>query len=296
MGRPHTADDSIRWLGSLPFLAAHLSVLAPILTGVSLRLVLLCLASFAVRMVWVTAGYHRYFSHRSFRTSRVGQFVLAFLAQTSSQKGALWWAAHHRAHHLYSDTERDIHSPVRRGFFYSHMGWIMVRRWEATDWPRIRDLAKYPELRFLNRYWGVPPLVYAAAMYAIAGWNGVLWGFLISTVLLWHGSFVINSLAHVFGRKRYETGDDSRNSALLALLTMGEGWHNNHHHFATTVRQGFFWWELDVTWYVLEALARVGLVWDLLKPPPKIVASGLVSQPAAEAPEELRRTKLRVEG
>ena len=242
--------------------------------------VALALASYFVRMVIVTAGYHRYFSHRSFKTSRVFQFVLALLAQTAGQKGVIWWASHHRWHHKHSDTPRDVHSAKQRGFFYSHVGWILRSEWNGTDETLVKDLLRFPELRFLSRT-GIeilPIALLGLAFLLIGGAHVFVWGFLVSSVLLWHGSFSINSLAHLFGRRVYETNDDSRNSWVLAIATTGEGWHNNHHHYASAARQGFRWWEIDVTYYVLCVLERVGIVWDLRQPPAEVVRV-----PAAQA-------------
>jgi stearoyl-CoA desaturase (delta-9 desaturase) len=269
---PRALDpDAIDWLRSLPFLGVHVVALAGVVIGPrSWSLVGLALLSYAIRMFALTAGYHRYFSHRAFRTSRAFQLVLAFLGATSTQKGPLWWAAHHRDHHRFSDRPEDIHSPVQRGFWWSHVGWILVRRWHETKVDRVKDLARYPELRWLDRFHVVPPLLYAAFWYAVGGLPGLLWGYFVSTVLLWHGTFLVNSLAHVFGRRRYDTSDDSRNSLLIALFTFGEGWHNNHHHHPGTANQGWYWWEIDVSWYALRVLAALGLVWDLRTPSPAI--------------------------
>jgi stearoyl-CoA desaturase (delta-9 desaturase) len=228
----------------------------------------LALAMYFLRMFGITAGYHRYFSHRSFKTSRVGQFVLALLGTLAAQKGVLWWAAHHRHHHKYSDQPDDVHSPRQRGFFWSHVGWILSRKHQVLHWDRVKDLARYPELRFLQRFELLITVGFATLLYVVAGgfW-GLLWGFFVSTTLLWHGTFTINSFAHIIGRRRYDTTDDSRNSFLLALITMGEGWHNNHHYYQRATAQGFYWWEIDVSYYVLLAMSWLGLVWDVSKPP-----------------------------
>jgi stearoyl-CoA desaturase (Delta-9 desaturase) len=263
--------DRVSWLASLPFFASHAVALAtPFLVPFAWRWVALAVALYAIRLFGITAGFHRYFAHRSFRTSRVFQLVLAVLGTASTQKGPLWWAAHHRDHHRYSDGPEDIHSPVQRGFWWSHVGWILCTRYDATKLDRIRDFARYPELVWLNRFHLVPPLALAGGLFLLGGLPALLWGYFVSTVALWHGTFVINSLAHVLGRRRYETGDDSRNSLLLALVTFGEGWHNNHHFYAASARQGFFWWEVDVSWYVLRALAAVGVVRDLRAPPEQV--------------------------
>jgi stearoyl-CoA desaturase (delta-9 desaturase) len=256
---------------AIPFAAVHLACLAALLVEFRWSYVILCLALYAIRMFFVTAGYHRYFSHRSFKTSRAFQFVLAFMAMSSAQKGVLWWAAHHRWHHRYSDTEEDLHSPMRFGFWWSHVGWIMSDTYDKTELHLIRDFAKYPELRWLDRHHLVPPVTLALALFALGGWGALVWGFFISTVLLWHGSFTVNSLAHLFGRRRYPTTDTSRNNWWLALITLGEGWHNNHHHYMASVRQGLFWWEIDVTYYALKVLSWMRIVWDLRVPPPHVL-------------------------
>jgi stearoyl-CoA desaturase (delta-9 desaturase) len=260
--------ETLVWPDMFAFWGLQLVPIAGIIwLGWSWSGLVLALVLYVVRMFFVTAGFHRYFSHRSYKTSRAFQFVLAVLATTSVENGPLWWAAHHRAHHKYSDTERDIHSERQRGFLWAHLGWILVSRYKETDWQRVEDLARYPELRWLNRYPLVPGLALAVGLTLAGGLWALLWGFFVSTTLLWHGTWVINSLAHKIGRQRYATGDESRNSFLLALLTLGEGWHNNHHHYQRSERQGFFWWELDPTHYLLKALALLGLVWDLHEPP-----------------------------
>ena len=236
----------------------------------------LAIGVYYVRMVVVTAGYHRYFSHRAFRTSRVFQFLLAIGAQSAAQNGVLWWASHHRWHHRYSDTPLDVHSAIQRGFWYAHVGWILQDAW-STDLKLVPDLAKYPELRFLNRP-GIdflPPALLGLAFLLIGGTHALIWGFMVSTVLLWHGSFAINSLTHLFGRQRYATKDNSRNHWLLALITTGEGWHNNHHHYPSAANQGFFWWEFDLTYWVLRMWQAIGLIWDLRRPPADVLAGPL---------------------
>ncbi|HUF25713.1 MAG TPA: acyl-CoA desaturase [Gemmatimonadaceae bacterium] len=269
-----TADeyhDDIIYPQTIPFVIVHLVCLAAIWTGVTTTAVVIAIVLYVVRMFGTTAGYHRYFSHRSFRTSRVFQFVLAFLAQSSAQRGALWWAAKHRHHHRHSDTELDIHSPRHRGFWYSHVGWIFKPRQGETDMEAVADLAKYPELVWLDRHYLVSPTILALACFLVAGWPGLIVGFFWSTVVLFHGTFMINSLAHVHGKQRYVTGDDSRNNWWLALITLGEGWHNNHHAYQRSTRQGFRWWEIDITFYILSALSWAGVVWELGAPPADLV-------------------------
>ena len=269
-GRQDHSDD-IAYPSGTAFLLLHLACFAAFWTGVTPRAVVLGVALYLVRIFAIGAGYHRYFAHRAFRTSRVFQFMLAFMAQTSAQRGILWWAANHRRHHKHSDTELDVHSPVQRGFLYSHVGWIFVPRNNDTDYAMIRDMARYKELLWLNRQPYLPAALLALSTWLIAGLPGLVVGFCWSTVVLWHATFSINSLAHVVGRRRYVTGDESRNNWLLALLTMGEGWHNNHHAYQVSVRQGFRWWEFDPTYYALRVLSWLGIVWDLHVPPKAVV-------------------------
>ncbi|MGA1489218.1 MAG: acyl-CoA desaturase, partial [Planctomycetota bacterium] len=256
---------------TIPFLLVHLACIGMLWTGVTPEILLVAFVLYVVRMFGVTAGYHRYFSHRTYRTSRIGQFLLAFLAQSSAQRGAIWWAAQHRAHHKYSDTPQDVHSPRHRGFLYAHVGWIFSRRESKADLSLVSDLTRYPELVWLNKYHLVPAFVLAIGVTLIWGWAGLFGGFFLSTSLLYHGTFTINSLSHVFGSRRYDTDDLSRNNWFLALLTLGEGWHNNHHHFQASANQGFFWWEVDVSYYALCLMRRCGLAWDLKRPPEKIL-------------------------
>ncbi len=239
--------DDIVYPSALPFIAIHLACFAAIWSGITWQAVALCVALYWIRMFAITAGYHRYFAHRAYATSRTVQFVLALLAQTSAQKGVLWWSATHRHHHLHSDTRQDVHSPRHKGFLHSHLGWMFTPKHDVIDFAKIADLARYPELMWLQKYEVVPPITLGAVCYLVAGWPGLVVGFCWSTVLLFHAVFCINSLAHVHGRKHYVTGDDSRNNWFLALITMGEGWHNNHHAYQSSVRQGFRWWEIDLT-------------------------------------------------
>jgi stearoyl-CoA desaturase (Delta-9 desaturase) len=261
-------DERRPTLRSSPFFLVHLIAVAGVWAlGFSWKGLLLALVLYYVRMFGVTAGYHRYFAHRSFRTSRAMQLVFAVLAMTSAQKGVIWWASHHRFHHKRSDLPGDVHSAKLDGLWWSHVGWIVAAKHEGTDESRVRDLMAYPELRWLGRHYLVPPVALGVGLFLAGGWWALVWGMFVSTVLLWHGTFTINSLSHLLGRRRYATTDDSRNNLVLALVTMGEGWHNNHHYYQRSVRQGFFWWEIDLTYYVLLAMAAVGLVWDLHTPP-----------------------------
>jgi stearoyl-CoA desaturase (delta-9 desaturase) len=290
--------EDIVYPSTIAFVLVHLVCIAAIWTGITWQSVALCVALYWLRIFFIGAGYHRYFSHRAFATSRAFQLVLAVGAQSTTQKSVLWWATQHRHHHLHSDTERDLHSPRQKGFWYSHVGWIFARRQDSFDLNKIADFAKFPELMWLSRFELVPAVALAVICYLVAGWSGLVVGFFWSTVLVYHGTFCINSLAHVHGSKRYVTGDDSRNNWLLALFTMGEGWHNNHHAYQSSVRQGFRWWQLDLTYYVLKLMSWTGLVWDLKTPPQAVVrnehglGSRVISRAAAQLAESFNTDRI----
>jgi stearoyl-CoA desaturase (Delta-9 desaturase) len=280
------ARDRCDVFATVPFAVVHAACLLVFWTGVSTAAVLACATMYAVRMFAITAGYHRYFSHASYKTSRAFQFVLAWLGASAAQKGPLWWASHHRHHHATSDGGDDVHSPVTGGLWWSHVGWIVSRRYVETNWPYVRQLARYPELRWINRYHLVPPMTLAAALCgfgeALRRWAPsagtdarqiLVWGFFVSTVLVYHATFAVNSIGHVYGTRRFRTPDESRNNLWIALFTFGEGWHNNHHFSPATERQGLLWWELDMTHCALVALSWLGLVWDL-RPPPERISTG----------------------
>ncbi len=267
--------EKVDWWSSIPFIAAHIgAVVGVILVGWSPWLIALAVLSYYVRMWAITAGFHRYFSHRAFKTSRAFQFFMAFLGTLSVQKGVLWWAAHHRDHHRHSDHEPDIHSPIMRDVLWAHMGWILCRKFNATKYDKIKDFTKFPELVWLNRFHLVPPLVMGALIWWLFGAAVFVWVGLVGTVALWHGTFTINSLSHLIGRRRYATKDNSRNSLVLALITLGEGWHNNHHYYPGASRQGFYWWEIDISYYSLKLLEVFGIVWDVRGVPDRVLAKG----------------------
>lgn len=274
-GHGHGHDEphnDIVYPDAIPFVLVHLACLGILWSGVTTTALVICVSLYLVRMFAITGGFHRYFSHRSFKTSRAFQFVLAFVGQMSAQKGVLWWSAIHRHHHRHSDTEHDVHSPRHAGFLFSHVGWIFSPQKNEADYGTIKDFTRFPELVFLDRYPHVPAVALAVGVFLLAGWPGLFVGFFLSTVLLYHGVFAINSLAHVVGKQRYVTGDDSRNNWWLAIITLGEGWHNNHHAYQSSTRQGFRWFEIDITYYILKAFSWVGLVRDLRAPPEEVVA------------------------
>ncbi len=272
--------DKVEFIRVFPFLLLHLGCLGVLLAGWSWTAVAAAVVLYLVRMFAITGFYHRYFSHKTFSTSRPAQFLFALLGATAVQRGPLWWSYQHRHHHKHSDEEEDVHSPNVRGFWWSHIGWITSARNFPTDYSQVRDLAKFPELVFLNRFDSLVPALFAVALFTlghflgayfpalgVTSWQLLVWGFFISTTVLFHATSSINSLAHLLGKRRYETEDNSRNSLLLALITLGEGWHNNHHRYMSATRQGFYWWEIDISYYCLKALSWTGLIWNL-KPVP----------------------------
>ncbi len=270
-------ETRTHWVKSIPFLLLHLAPLGMLWFPPTWADVAVCFGLYGVRMFFITGVYHRYFSHRSYTMGRVMQFLMAFGGTTCAQKGPLWWASHHRMHHKFSDTERDVHSP-KDGMWWSHVGWIVSSKYDDTEWKWIKDFAKYPELRLLNTFHLVPPIMLGVAVYLVGGWSMLFCGFFLSTVFLYHGTFSINSLMHVFGKRRYATKDTSRNSLLLALVTLGEGWHNNHHYYQSSTNQGFYWWEIDISYYILRMLSWVGLVSGIRNPPKHILDNNRVEK------------------
>ncbi len=284
-------DNRVDWLRTVPFVLLHAAAGLVVWVGISPIAVAIAIALYVLRMFAITGFYHRYFSHRAFKTSRAMQFLFALLGATAIQRGPLWWASHHRHHHLYADQANDAHSPRQHGFLWSHIGWFLSRQNFPTKFNLVKDLARYPELRFLDRFDVLVPIIFAVFLYTIGEWLAftapglhtdgaqlLVWGVVISTLAVYHATFCVNSLGHLIGRRRYANRDDSGNSWWLALLTFGEGWHNNHHRFPGAVRQGFRWWEIDLTYYGLRVLAALRLIWDLKTVPQRIAASGHASE------------------
>ena len=282
----------IDWARALPFLILHLSVLLVFFVGWSPVAVAVAVFMYAIRMFAITGFYHRYFSHKAFKTSRVVQFLFALIGAGAAQRGPLWWASHHRMHHKNSDKDFDEHSPKQHGFLWSHTGWFLAKHNFSTQLDKIKDFAKYPELKFIDRFDVLVPVVLGTSLYLFgefmtyfypqAGTNGLqmfVWGFVVSTVALYHITFTINSLAHTIGKRRFKTKDDSRNNWFLALITFGEGWHNNHHFYPGSARQGFTWWEIDISYYGLKVLEKLGLIWEL-RAIPEYVKKELIAQEA----------------
>ncbi len=303
-GAPNAANEKsnadpyrVDWVRCIPFFAMHFMCLGVIWVGWSWVAVGVAALLYFVRMFAITGFYHRYFSHKTFKTSRPMQFVLGLVGNSAVQRGPLWWAAHHRAHHNHSDEEDDVHSPHQHSFAWSHMFWITSRENYRTNLKAIPDLAKFPELCVLDRHDGMVPVLLAVLMLGLgialnhwfpslgtSGMQMLVWGFFISTIVLFHATCTINSLSHLFGNKRFRTKDQSRNNLWLAFLTLGEGWHNNHHYYPASTRQGFYWWEVDITYYMLWCMSRLGVIWDLQPVPARIYQKALEHQQEAKQP------------
>lgn len=280
---PNDKPQLINVIKQFVFWAVHLMCLFVFFVGFSWVALFVCIVLYFIRMFGITAGFHRYFSHRSYKTSRIFQFLLGFLGTTSAQKGPIWWASHHRHHHRHSDTHEDIHSPIIHGIYYAHVGWVLSSEFVETRTELVKDLLKFPEIKWLDKYNLIPPVILGAFTFFLGaflesyfpglGTNAfqmLIWGFFVSTVLLYHGTFCINSLAHLVGTKRFKTDDDSRNHWLCSLITLGEGWHNNHHRYPGAERQGMYWYEFDISHYVLRFLELFGLVWDIRLHPERL--------------------------
>jgi stearoyl-CoA desaturase (delta-9 desaturase) len=257
------------------FWSIQASALLVFFVPFSWALVGLWAASHFIRAVGLTLAFHRYFAHRSFQMNRIARFVWAFIGTAAMQKGPLWWAGHHVNHHRYADRDGDPHSPAISGFYYAHIGWFLNDtkhdRLPLTN-PVVRDFSKAPEIAWLERCYWAPPLMFGAALFLIGGWPWFIWGFAAPTMTLAHATFAINTVNHLWGSRRFETHDDSRNNAVTAFFSAGEGWHNNHHRYQRAARNGFYWWEVDITWYVIRAMAAAGLAWNIQAVPSRIYA------------------------
>lgn len=256
-----------------PLITVHLALFSIPFVPVTIVSIVLLFVMTRISGLGITVGFHRYLSHHSFKTSRTFQFLLAMAGCTALQKGPLWWVIHHREHHKHSDTEQDVHSPVVDGFWYGHVGWLFANDLMTPDHAGVKDLTKYPELYWLDRFWMLPGFLAAGLCFWIDGLSGLIYGYCLSTVLIFQITFAVNSIGHRWGPQRYETGEGSRNNWFLGYLAMGDGWHNNHHRAPTSARHGFAWYELDVSYRFIRLFRLMRLVWDVRQPPANVVAN-----------------------
>lgn len=265
------------YMAATAFIGLHVACVGVFFVDFSWTCLALFLGFYSIRVFGLTAGYHRYFAHRGYKTSRWFQFVIGCMGASSLQRGPIWWAGHHRGHHKYSDTDLDPHSPITRSVFWSHVGWVLSNEYNDTPWDQMKDWQKYPEMKWLDRFDILPGIAVAVFCLAVGGWAGFFWGFVLGTVAVYHVTFMVNSVCHLFGRRRFATTDASRNNWLVALLTFGEGWHNNHHHYPSAARQGFRWWELDISYVTLKVLSWFGIVWELRQPTRRALAAKAIA-------------------
>ncbi len=214
----------------------------------------------------VTVGFHRLLTHRSFKTPKPVEYLLSWFGSLSWQGGPIRWTATHRLHHQHSDDENDPHSP-RHGFFWSHALWCFTFDPKFDPYDKFsqyaRDLARDRGHRFIERTTPLSQCVLAVLLYAWGGWPCVVWGILVRLVYVYHATWFVNSASHIWGYRSFETTDDSRNLWWVALMSFGEGWHNNHHAYPRSARHGFKRWEIDITWLAIRMLKFVGLAHDL---------------------------------
>jgi stearoyl-CoA desaturase (delta-9 desaturase) len=251
----------------------HIACFAFIYTGVSFVAVMTAFAMYVIRGIGVTGGYHRLLAHRAFKTSRFVQFLFALAGSLAVQGGPIWWVSHHRSHHRDTDTDEDIHSPVTRGMWKAHMGWMITDEAFNENGANSRDLHKFAELKFLQRYYVWLVVLEMIGLFGFgsiwawvfpesgtSGLQMLVWGFFISTVFTWHVTFMVNSVCHRYGSQPYDTKDASTNNVFVGVLGFGEGWHNNHHYYPNSARHGLRWWQLDTTWWLIRLLQVLGIV------------------------------------
>lgn len=272
----------------IPFIALHVACLAVFYVGYSHTALLVMVISYLIRMFAITAFFHRFFSHKTFKTFPWVQVVFAIIGTSATQRGPLWWAAHHRNHHRHSDQDADVHTPGK-GFWESHMLWFLRKKNFPTNHGQVKDLTAVKSLYWIDRYDMLFPVLYGLFLYLLGSWVAasypslgtsggqfLVWGYFISTVLLAHVTFSINSIAHLIGKRDYQTNDNSKNNFVLAVLTLGEGWHNNHHCAPGSIRQGFKGWQIDISFYVLKCMEWCGLIWDVKYPNQQMLNKKLI--------------------
>ena len=254
-------------LALVPLVGVHLALVGLFFVPVTWTAVILFIVVTRISGTGITVGFHRYLAHHAFKTSRWFQFALTAAGCVAMQKGPLWWCVFHREHHKHSDEPGDVHSPVLDGFWYAHFGWLVTQDLSQPNHDNVRDLARFPELVWLDRLWMVPGILVATACYLIDGRSGLLWGFCLGTAVVFQVTFLVNSAGHLWGSQRFDTGDGSRNNFVIGVLAMGEGWHNNHHRAPTSARHGFAKYEVDLAYLIIKTFRALGLVWGVRQPP-----------------------------
>ncbi len=229
----------------------------------------------AIFLWWLTGGigiclgYHRYFTHKSYATPKVIQYLLAICGCMAGEAGPIAWVAAHRYHHTYSDTDQDPHSPLK-GFLWSHFTWLFGRENFLASYDSYKkycpDMIKDKFIVFLDRYHMLPVLFLTGILYAMGGWSFVVWGIFVRSLIVYHSTWLVNSASHIWGYRTYKTTDASRNNWWVAILAFGEGWHNNHHAFQRSARHGFHWWEFDITYRTIQILWVLGLASEIHLP------------------------------
>jgi len=260
---------------TLSVIVLQATPVAFLLTGTNSTDWLLFAVIYPIQSIGVGVSLHRYFAHRSFKTSRWFQFMMALMA-ASVFGDAVRFTGKHRLHHRYSDTTNDTHTPLK-GFWSCWYGSLLDNGYtDAELCDAARDLKKYPELMWLHRYWMVPGLVLCGIAFLIGGLSSVAIGVLLGSTLLLNQAAAVNYFCHKYGRRRFDTRDRSTNNALIAALSFGEGWHNNHHYYPATARAGFHWWEVDMYYWVIWLFEKLGLVWDVRQPTQEMLNKNLI--------------------
>lgn len=280
--RDRTFTEPISWVTVFFMSVFHLGAIA------ALFMINWGAIALAVLLLWVAGslgvgmGYHRLLTHRGYKTPKWVEYFLTVCATLALEGGPFFWVAVHRLHHQNSDKAGDPHSP-RDGGFWAHMGWIMTGRvmhnGSAELLPYVPDLRKDRFHTWISKWHWVPITILGLLILALGGWPYLMWGIFFRTVIGLHATWLVNSATHIWGSQRFPTGDTSTNSFWVAMLTFGEGWHNNHHAHPQSARHGLAWYEFDLNWYGISALRMLGLAWDI-----KLPRSQPLEEPKAVVP------------
>lgn len=272
-------NTNISYSNASRIILFHLSVVLVFISGYSFTALITFLILYLARLFVITGFYHRYYSHQSYQTSRWLQFILTLIGTSAGQQGPLSWATSHITHHQHADTRGDPHSPVLTSGLYAHIGWLMQKDALPTNDKLVKPFLKFPEIVFLDRYHylGTTGLIISLALLGTflsthhpelgtSALQLVSWGFILSTLLILHGACLVNSVAHLYGYRRFRTTDNSHNVWWLFPLTLGDNWHNNHHHTPRSASFSYAWWEVDIIYLCILLLEKSGLVWNVKRP------------------------------